>query len=339
MQKQRVSWIDVARGIGIFLVVYGHSLSAHSHRYLIYSFHMPLFFFLSGLVFSYRPEHTKRAVFLKNVRGLLYPYFLFAVLSFLLWVATRHPSISEQVWQFLSIFYGNGNNNLLTFNNLLWFLPCLFITRIGFYALRSITGDRKYLMAVLFIISLLGYGYSVFLSNWKLFFGIETALTAIVFFGAGFLWKTAGENEKKRFSAHVWQVLLIAIVVCILFAVLNFQEYSSQVDLRVDRLNNYFYFYLAAFAGITATVSLSQLIRQNRVLEYMGKNSLVIFAWHLLLFHYLSPVFRFTGISQLFSSLPKFFSPLLYSFTAIGIILGTSRIVTYASQRVFRKDS
>jgi fucose 4-O-acetylase-like acetyltransferase len=182
VQKQRISWIDVARGIGIILVVYGHALSAHSLRYLIYSFHMPLFFFLSGLVTTYRPQDSPLIVLRKNILGLLFPYFLFAGLSFILWVITRSPSNAEMSKQFLSIFYGNGNNNLLVFNNILWFLPCLFLTRMGFYAVRSISGDRRFLFCALVAFSVIGYLYSLSLSDCKLFFGLETALTTIVFF-------------------------------------------------------------------------------------------------------------------------------------------------------------
>lgn len=45
----RIKWIDNARAIGILLVVLGHSLIPASIQTYIYSFHMPLFFFLSGL--------------------------------------------------------------------------------------------------------------------------------------------------------------------------------------------------------------------------------------------------------------------------------------------------
>jgi len=57
-------WVEYAKAIGIVLVVYGHSargaqaagLFANEHLFavvdsIIYSFHMPLFFFLSGLFF------------------------------------------------------------------------------------------------------------------------------------------------------------------------------------------------------------------------------------------------------------------------------------------------
>src|SRR5690606_15822455 len=64
VMQERNAWVDYAKAIGIILVVYGHvargvfnaGLPMEESSYLlvdsiIYSFHMPLFFFLSGLFF------------------------------------------------------------------------------------------------------------------------------------------------------------------------------------------------------------------------------------------------------------------------------------------------
>ncbi|HFI0408428.1 TPA: acyltransferase family protein [Streptococcus suis] len=55
-----VKWVNIAKGFAIFLVVYGHVIdglaesgymfpSYNMQHGVIYAFHMPLFFFLSGL--------------------------------------------------------------------------------------------------------------------------------------------------------------------------------------------------------------------------------------------------------------------------------------------------
>ena len=49
---KRIDFIDVAKGIAIFLVVYGHTYDGRNLHLFIYSFHMPLFFFISGLLFK-----------------------------------------------------------------------------------------------------------------------------------------------------------------------------------------------------------------------------------------------------------------------------------------------
>lgn len=73
--KERLCWVDNAKFIGIYLVVLGHLRLPNSFAtQLIYSFHVPLFFFLSGLLFHFdanRKEHIKKAF-----SRLVVPYFL-----------------------------------------------------------------------------------------------------------------------------------------------------------------------------------------------------------------------------------------------------------------------
>lgn len=44
--SKRIEWIDIAKGIGIILVIFGHIISPSNFRTWIYSFHIPLFFLL-----------------------------------------------------------------------------------------------------------------------------------------------------------------------------------------------------------------------------------------------------------------------------------------------------
>jgi fucose 4-O-acetylase-like acetyltransferase len=104
--RQRIAWIDAARGIGIVLVVFGHvmrSLIAQGiapddrlHRLvdsLIYDFHMPLFFVLSGL-FARPPAAGQRWPFLRGlIQGIAYPYLLWSLVQGLLVIgAGAHAS-------------------------------------------------------------------------------------------------------------------------------------------------------------------------------------------------------------------------------------------------------
>lgn len=52
--KKRIQWIDYGKAIGIFLVVVGHTYGGNFLVNWIYSFHMPMFFLLSGMTVSSR---------------------------------------------------------------------------------------------------------------------------------------------------------------------------------------------------------------------------------------------------------------------------------------------
>ena len=75
-EKDRIEQMDIARGMGILLVVLGHNHVCASGTAIflsIYSFHVPLFFFLSGLFHKRQVSLTKDIC--KRAKKLLLPYF------------------------------------------------------------------------------------------------------------------------------------------------------------------------------------------------------------------------------------------------------------------------
>jgi fucose 4-O-acetylase-like acetyltransferase len=91
----RIKWLDSARGLGIILVVIGHALGGlidsklganqdvfRQLFFAIYTFHMPLFFLLSGLMVTKRLEKGQ-GIFLRGlIPSIIWPYFLWSVIQF-----------------------------------------------------------------------------------------------------------------------------------------------------------------------------------------------------------------------------------------------------------------
>src|SRR5438270_2159707 len=93
----RSSVVDIVKGIAIALVVYGHTAQGMIHRKwwvgpgatysdnFIYSFHMPAFFFVSGLfVMSSLAKRGRRQFAIDKLKTILYPYLLSATISALI---------------------------------------------------------------------------------------------------------------------------------------------------------------------------------------------------------------------------------------------------------------
>ena len=135
-KKKRIELIDLVKAVTIFLVILGHTtgnLETPLYRRILYSFHMPLFFFLAGL--SIRPAPVKGwhgwQVFLrKNILALVVPYLIwgliYAPFSF-----DRFPKLFYASWAAL------GAMGTLTS---LWYLSALFSARILTQALISLFG-------------------------------------------------------------------------------------------------------------------------------------------------------------------------------------------------------
>jgi acyltransferase len=318
MGSQRIHWIDIAKGIGIIFIIYAHALGPKDYRHLFYSFHIPLFFFLSGIVYNPQKYRNILTFIKKSAKGLLLPYLIYAFIFFIIWLIklkTNNLFSPEIIRQFFSIFYANSNNGLMIFNNILWFLPVLFVTRILFVLIYKFFTKNKILTSILISFSLLGYLISIFGVNIKLPLGIETAISAVVFYGLGFLWNTS-QKAKEIVFKYKYLLFLPLLMLGAYLSNIEFQIYGHQIDMRLNHLNNYFSFYIAAFCGIFAWISFSQILNKNKILEIIGRNTLSLFVWHYFIFTYLD-----LYLKPILNQNIKLFIPLIYTIISIVIIL------------------
>ncbi len=323
MLSQRISWIDIARGIGIILVIHGHSLSADSYRHLIYAFHMPLFFFISGLVFNYVKNDNVGRVIQKSIKAILVPYFGFAILTYVLWIVNNNITYLNPplvVQHMTGILYGNSSS--IFFNIVLWFLPCLFITKVGFAAFTRYVRKTSLLIIALIVVSVLGFGVSLMFPDLMLPFGVETALSAVVFFGAGSVITTKFPAvldsliDSRRVRFFIGSLLL-----CVILGSVHFALYGKQIDMRMNNLNNYILFYGASLSGIFAVIAMSKIIQKNYALEVIGKYSLVLFALHPLTLFYFNNIASSLISSEGVSAIRDVYLSPAFTIFSIGSIL------------------
>ena len=114
LAQNRSDWVDVARGLGIILVVYGHALRGNFpfadaaswqavQDGLIYSFHMPLFFVLAGLFLWKSIEKDRRGFLASRWEQIIYPYLLWSAITAAIELPLAHfvnsPLSWHEVWQ------------------------------------------------------------------------------------------------------------------------------------------------------------------------------------------------------------------------------------------------
>lgn len=85
MMVARNEIIDIAKAIGIILMVIGHTRCPEYLRHLIYLFHMPLFFLFSGYFFNQKYLHDKRMFIKKKIKSLYLPYVKWSLLFLLIY--------------------------------------------------------------------------------------------------------------------------------------------------------------------------------------------------------------------------------------------------------------
>ena len=137
MKGERVDWIDALKAFAIFLVTLGHVFGGLGHnrffvRNLIYSFHMPLFFAISGYVAAYvlLVKNGDVRMSLGEVGGFMRRKFHTLIVPYVLFPLLLYP-----------IFYGRimgleyfplVSKSIFIDNTGAWFLPCLFLLMLAF---------------------------------------------------------------------------------------------------------------------------------------------------------------------------------------------------------------
>lgn len=189
MNEQRIQWIDSARGIGILLVVIGHVSKSPYLGKFIYSFHMPLFFIISGYLYNNK-KYAQKAYIKRKAENILVPYFIFGICSLVYWILIerniRNQTEKLPIWQFVNMFLCFGGDENYIYNAPLWFLPALLNTEIICSFLFKL--KEKNIKIIAFIISIIGVIFSKCIAI-RLPFCIDIVMVTIPFYVFGYYLK------------------------------------------------------------------------------------------------------------------------------------------------------
>lgn len=293
----RYDYIDIAKGLGILAVVWAHIMLVGWSHQIIYAFHMPLFFFVSGMLFN-RGKYASFGEFLKKrfVR-LIVPYLIYSVLTWGVWALFRYirgDEVGSYFMPLLQTFIAQGSGAYMVHNSALWFIPCLFAVEIVYYfASRGKSWITAVVCCALAGVSiLLSYMFKdeyLFLLPWN----FDAALLALPFYCAGNMLTryvthqriVEGVRNKRLFSA----LALVSLTAVLWWSSRSFGECS----MGSSSYNCCFtLFYLRAFVGIAAmllfSVFVSEISDHCRLcrpgvsyLKWMGRTSLDTMCLHI----------------------------------------------------------
>lgn len=285
MDTNRIEWIDVAKGIGIMLVILGHTIDLN-YSSIIYTFHMPLFFLLSGL-FAKHYDCFKTAV-KKRTHTILIPWMNLYIISLFVVLIIPEWRTELNVNGLLMELY-TTNTNLIQ-NSSLWYLVCFFFVTLFFQIMSSFKLaplNKKKVMVLIVIILALLYMKSLLnllpIPEHRLPFKIDTALVSLVFFAFGFYAKELLFSIVLKF--RIWHLLALFIV-WFIAAFLNGWTNLNSFDFGRFKL----LFYPIAGCGIIVTMRAAKIIASekkfsniSKLLMFYGKNSLIIYGFQSLL--------------------------------------------------------
>lgn len=143
---QRIAWLDMLRGFAMACVIIAHPINIPSDIEMwIYSFHMPLFFMISGATFRYNKYDSFAQCCRDQAKRLLIPYVVMYVVCVPFWILNRRilEGSDTSPWN-LIIGFLTANESLGTMSNgALWFLPALFLTSVTYWLLTYLHEHGK----------------------------------------------------------------------------------------------------------------------------------------------------------------------------------------------------
>lgn len=183
--REREIWIDILKGMAIILVVVGHNTPPSEYPWLntvIYSFHMPLFFILSGFVFSKKPG---KIYLLKSSKRLLLPFIAFCVVlelpDILKWLTSLHFKDLDTLRLILNKIIAGAVWSTPGWYTITWFVTVLWMsTNLFNYILNKKVKDW-------YILLILVVGYLLSFIPWIIPFRISVVPMAIAYIWIGFL--------------------------------------------------------------------------------------------------------------------------------------------------------
>lgn len=262
--------LDVAKGLGILLVVVGHGYSHSTNiEVLIYGFHMPFFFIVSGMIYGQKQEQF-RFDFCKKIRTLIIPYLFF---EFMWWLCIALMNVKNTDWDgteiaIKAVFF---RGNIAT-----WYLPCLFLTELIFWMVLH-TGKFKYfVIAVLYVLGVALPGQLN--ESWLT---ILRPLVGVGFFALGYYGYKVFQIKCNGFINLGLTILYILIAI-----------HNGLILFYVREFHNIFLFVISSVIGTYLVLRFSANITEmaNRYnccnilfsrLCYWGENSLAIMCIHM----------------------------------------------------------
>lgn len=291
--NKRLTYIDTAKGIGILLVILGHTYNAPAVLHtIIYAFHMPLFFIISGITYNKEKysDYSLIAFLSKKAKLYLVPYMGFSAINLFLvylWnLVFNHSTLqAKEIKNYINgIFFCHADIQHMPNCTPIWFLLCLFWASIFFYLIHKLAS--KYAIFIAIFSSLIGYVLTYF--NIELPWCLTIVFMAFFFMQIGFSMKTFIINHNFKYSDFIFLLLGLPC------ALINGSVSIGNV------YNNLILYLLAAIFISFFTIFICKAIppQIGICLSWLGKNTIPIVGFNYFLrdltteIYYLFPIIR-----------------------------------------------
>lgn len=313
--------LDLGKGLAILFVYLGHSILyhpiqmgnmypwCHTLQRFIVSFNMPMFFLISGYLFSKTRKSTGE-LYLGKTQRILLPYlFTMAIL------------VGVKLFLPVSMSYntaaGGGIKSLITnalcYGGDRWFVYTLYIIFLLLIPVRHFL-KKKWLDALLIAFLIVIY----FLDFLPTMFALDKVFHFMVFFIAGYMLNECYLAIKAWSMKYWWLIYLVFIVVNMLFI---------ETLLKIPFIFRFVLPFTGTLAVMTMAYQMEKSIEKNKIvqyIEYVGKYSLQFY-----LFTFCYPIIRSVIVTVM-----HIMNPVTIIVAVFVLQLITSTIVVEVTRRI-----
>ncbi len=291
MEKKRLQFLDMVKGIAIILVIIGHIEYVPAPvRIWISCFHMPVFFVVSGILIAVKneTEYDTKTIIGKKWRGIMIPYMWFSLSFFLIDIGNvclNKIDIHTFIVNTISAvtFYGKS---------VLWFLPAIFLAQLYFILIKKNLKKYIWLIAVV-MLTAIAYFCKLGLDSLYASYSDSLLITSVINFMRTFV-RAAIATPFVAFGYLVYvglskidsgkigiRIVCVFAGMAVLIGVYPLAMYNGCVDLHNIILANVAVYYISAFAASLAMIVMCIGLPVIRPITYFGRNSLIVMADHL----------------------------------------------------------
>mgnify|MGYP004492240195 FL=1 len=278
MEGQRKIWIDWAKTLSIFAIVWGHCFPEGLCGF-IYAFNVPVFFIISDYLCHREASFGK--CFDKTLHNLIIPYFILAAIK-VAGPVIKHIGDGEWIWSVAAVLGGFHSLNDAPGCSNLWFVYSLVIVKLLF---QVSSGKRDIALAMACLAGAVVYNDILHL-EWR--WAVSNCLLAYPFFIIGnslrdkdILQRLVISARQYRYGAALAAALLIAVTYIV-------GTQNGQAKLYMGQYaNNIVLFAIGALTGSMAVFVLSALLDGVRlkITRVISSGTIVILVFHRELLH------------------------------------------------------
>ena len=276
VSKKRNTALDFAKGATILLMMWAH---IHLDSIWITSFHMPLFFILSGYFIKEEPFTTTLK---KKAKGLLIPYLIMEMIylvSTIIFEAATNPSLQPTDVSWMWPIVKDRLLGTLLANSfcISWFVWVLFGSTMVYVLINRLRAKMLWLYGILIIAcSVLGYLFS---EEWvRNPYRWDVILFVVPFIAIGHLAKL---YINKLTPVVKWVVFVLCLAVWIVDIVI-----SDAFSIAMCVYGLYPVTLIGAVAGTYVVVTLCEYLDKipvlNDVMRWFGRNTLAIMCFSVV---------------------------------------------------------